>query len=110
MSISRKGKEFSRKVKLDCWDRAGGCCEKCGRKLHPGDKYRFDHIISIEMGGGNGDDNVQLLCIACDAPKTADDARKHAKSRRIRSKHIGADRPKKKIPYRRFDGSGVWPR
>lgn len=97
-------RNFTRMTKLAAWERAGGRCEAeiggrpadgCGRKLFPGDRSAFDHIIPAEQGDDNSLANCQLLCLACHRAKTADDMKVIAKSRSVRAKHVGADRPKR---------------
>ena len=90
--------EFSRRTKLQAWDRAGGCCEDCGKKIRPGDGPEYDHIISAEQGGGNDLGNCQVLCAPCHKLKTREDVGKQAKSRSVRAGHIGAKKPRNPIP------------
>ena len=82
--------EFSRSVKLAAWERAGGCCESCRRKIFPGDGPEYDHIITCEQGGDNSLKNCQVLCIWCHKPKTREDLKTTAKSRSIRAQHVNA--------------------
>lgn len=105
-----KRREFSAKVKLQAWERAGGKCEHCTARLYPG-KYEFDHVIPDALGGEPVLGNIMLLCAACHGRKTAE--RDHpaiAKSRRVQAKRLGI----KRRPgggfrgWRRFDGSIVW--
>lgn len=90
--------EFSRKTMLAAWDRAKGCCEGCGKKLFPGDRKEYDHVIPCELGGTNAADNCQLLCGPCHKAKTATDQRTFAKARSVRAKYLGAFKPKAIIP------------
>ena len=87
--------EFSRRTRLDAWDRQGGKCNDCGRKLYPGDRIEYDHIITCEQGGGNSLDNCQVLCGWCHDGKTVVDIKRTAKSRSVRAGHIGAKKPKR---------------
>jgi hypothetical protein len=53
-------------VKLLVWARDGGSCVYCGSRqdLH------FDHIIPVAKGGGNTQENIQLLCQPCNLTKS----------------------------------------
>ena len=53
-------------VKLLVWARDGGSCVRCGSKqgLH------FDHIIPVAKGGGNFQENIQILCQPCNLKKS----------------------------------------
>jgi 5-methylcytosine-specific restriction protein A len=84
--------EFSKKVRLAAWDRCGGHCEGCTAKLYPG-KFTYDHIIPDWMGGEPTLENCQVICSACDKPKTAKDQGDIAKAKRIRAKHAGIRKP-----------------
>ena len=53
--------EFTRKQRLEIWQRANGCCEKCSAKLKVGEG-EFDHRIAQGYGGENTVENGQLLC------------------------------------------------
>lgn len=53
-------------VKLVVWSRDGGACARCGSK----EKMHFDHIIPVVKGGGNGENNIQLLCQSCNLKKS----------------------------------------
>jgi hypothetical protein len=54
-------------VRMVVYERDGGKCVKCGSKqtLH------FDHVIPVSMGGGNTEQNIQLLCERCNLQKGA---------------------------------------
>ena len=97
------------RVKLRVFEKHGGCCDGCKRKLFPGDLVEFDHIVPLADGGENRESNLQPMCPGCHQPKTAKEARQRAEGRRKRAKHHGFKRKTQKIPYRRFDGSPVWP-
>lgn len=81
--------EFTRKTKAQAFERAGGKCEVCTARLVPG-KFRYDHILPDALGGEPTLDNCKVQCLACDAPKTADDVRRIRKADRQRDRHIGA--------------------
>lgn len=82
-------REFSRKTKAQAFQRAGGNCEVCTARLMPG-KFRYDHILPDVLGGEPTLENCKVQCLACDAPKTADDIRRIRKADRQRDRHTGA--------------------
>jgi len=67
----------------------GGCCAECGpkRKLRPGDDWDVDHIIALENGGTDDDDNLQILCEWHHKQKTGDDHAQAGHGRRMAAKH-----------------------
>ena len=54
-------------VKLLVYKRDQGKCVHCNsdKELH------FDHIIPVSKGGGNSDENIQILCQRCNLKKSA---------------------------------------
>lgn len=108
-------REFPRRVKLAAWDRSGGRCETCGRKLRPGDGIEYDHRVPAEQGGTNKPENCQVLCRWCHAAKTGEDMKTIAKGRRVRAGHANAKTPKRRLPGARGSGwkarlDGTWER
>lgn len=97
--------EFTRKQRLEIWQRANGCCERCNAKLKVGEG-EFDHRIAQGYGGENTVGNGQLLCRVCHRGKTGDDKRITEKVKRVRDKHRGVFPPSKaKIRSRGFPSS-----
>ena len=43
------------------------CCENCHTSIR--DRYEFDHIIPIALGGNGDYDNLQVLCKPCNIEK-----------------------------------------
>jgi 5-methylcytosine-specific restriction enzyme A len=91
-------KEFSRKVRRQAIERAGGECENkaCGAVLKIGEA-EVDHILPCELGGEPVLTNAQVLCKPCHKAKTATDVRRVRKSDRQRDKDSGAIKPKQAI-------------
>jgi len=62
----KPSRHIPRDVRQRVWQRYGGRCAECGD-----DHYlEFDHIVPVAKGGSNSDNNVQLLCRACNAKKS----------------------------------------
>ena len=90
--MSRDRREFTDKIKVDAFTRAGGKCEKCTGHLYAG-KVHYDHRIPDAMGGEPTLANCDVLCASCHGVKTRTlDVPAIAKVKRIRAKHIGAKR------------------
>ena len=90
-------REFTRKTKAQAFARADGHCEVCRTRLVPG-KFRYDHILPDVLGGEPTLENCKVQCVACDAPKTADDIRRIRKADRQRDKSSGAIRKRSSLP------------
>lgn len=89
--------------------RSGGRCERCISRIVVG-RWNADHRQAIINGGENRESNLQVLCLNCHTVKTKADVAEKSKINRIRLKHIGVKSKKKKMGYRRFDGTVVPPR
>ncbi|HYO25621.1 MAG TPA: HNH endonuclease signature motif containing protein, partial [Lacipirellulaceae bacterium] len=59
-------RHIPRDVRQRVWQRYGGRCAECG----DGQYLEFDHVIPFAKGGGNSDNNVQLLCRSCNLKKS----------------------------------------
>jgi 5-methylcytosine-specific restriction endonuclease McrA len=100
--------EFSAKVKVAAFERAGGRCENCRNIIRYGAQY--DHRVPDAVGGEPTIDNCQVLCKTCHGAKTAkQDIPAIAKTKRIRNKRINAG-PKRQgfKGWRKFNGEIVW--
>lgn len=105
--MSRRGKEFSKKTKVQAWLRSGGHCEYCGVLIRYGPNYvnsggDFDHEIAIGNGGDKSLKNCKVACRSCHDAKTPKDRKSIAKGKRVHAKHINATAPKRPIPSRGF--------
>lgn len=100
--------EFTKKVRIEVFTRAGGKCEKCQAKLKVGEG-EFDHSIPFWISRDSSASNCQLLCVPCHrAPgaKTADDQRTIAKIKRVKMKNEGTFPPSKaKLQSRGFSNT-----
>jgi len=64
------GGTLSRGLSAKLFTLQRGMCV-CGCKQPLGDNYHLDHILPIKLGGGNTDDNIQLLTATCNMQKGA---------------------------------------
>ncbi len=71
----------------------------CGAKV-PMEGTTIGHALSLFKGGKDTDDNLRFLCRACDKPKTAQDAKDHARLRRLIANEDPDTRPVTKRPIR----------
>ena len=68
--------------------RDNGKCHRCTRKIGPADKWDLDHVVALEAGGTDDDDNLAPICEWChDTDKTPSDHAKGAKIRSIATRH-----------------------
>lgn len=98
--------EFSRKQRLEIWNRAAGHCEKCAAKLKVGEG-EYDHIVAQGYGGENTVSNAQLLCRVCHREKSGVDTTLSAKVKRVHANHNGISRKPKSRWKRKINGQTV---
>ena len=53
-------------VRAFVWDRDDGRCVQCNAE----EDLQFDHVIPVSRGGGNAENNLQILCGACNRQKS----------------------------------------
>lgn len=90
------------RVEVRVFERAGGRCEECTRKLHAGDPRQIDHRIALINGGENRETNLQLLCGWCHKGKTKQDVAEKSKTAAVKAKHLGFKKPKHTWPKRKL--------
>jgi len=95
--MTRLRQEFSKKVRLMAWDRAGGRCEACTRKLFVGDIF-YDHINPDGLTGAPVAANCQVLCRSCHAVKTKADVANIARAKRCEAKHLSIRSTSRPMP------------
>ena len=99
------------RVRLRIFEKCQGKCVVCGNSIRGSLLPAYDHIVSLVNGGENRENNLQLLCVPCHKAKTAQDVKEKATVARKRMRHIGIRAKKKrKMGYKRFDGTVVKPR
>lgn len=88
-----------------------GRCHICECKIQVGEKWEVEHVIPLEIGGDDSDDNLAPAHVKCHKAKTKADARDIAKCRRVAAKHKGAKTARNPLGSRKWkkkvDGSVV---
>lgn len=59
-------RHISQTVRNVVWERCQGKCVECSSTLY----LEFDHIIPYSKGGSNSEQNLQILCRACNLAKS----------------------------------------
>jgi 5-methylcytosine-specific restriction protein A len=98
------------RVRQRVFDAYGGICGESGRKIGPADKWDCDHKIALSNGGEHRESNLQPILREAHKAKTREDVKTKAKIASVRKKHLGIQKARKKIPYRLFDGTPVFPK
>ena len=60
----RRRKHYSPEVRKMIYDKSGGRCALCGRKITLSE-MTIDHIVPLDRNGENGTNNLQCACYAC---------------------------------------------
>jgi 5-methylcytosine-specific restriction protein A len=103
--------QIPNRVKLRIWMRAGGCCQGCGRRIRPGERWDIDHTVALCNGGEHREGNFQVMAIdicGCHKRKTAADVAEKRRIDRNRKRHAGIKKPRTITTWRRFDGTPVY--
>lgn len=81
------------RVRLRVWDRCGGKCHRCGRKIPVGDAWILEHLVALINSGRNAEDNLCLTCSWCKPLKDREDAAEKSEVARVKAKHILPRKP-----------------
>jgi hypothetical protein len=63
--VAARRERIPAEVRAFVWRRDDGRCVNCGSE----DDLQFDHLIPWSRGGGNGVENIQILCGICNREK-----------------------------------------
>lgn len=106
-------RSLSPTARLRIFQEHRGVCDICGDLIDGvREPWDLDHRIPLALGGDDTDDNLRPVhgrCHRGKGSKTSADVAQIAKAKRVQRKHLGADKPKRKMPYRRFNGEIVYP-
>ncbi len=87
---------LSPRRRLQVWERTGGRCVVCEHLIDGvRDRWVAEHVHALELGGADHLDNMGPAHEACARLKTRDDHRRAAQAKRLKIRHLGAERPKR---------------
>lgn len=105
------------RVRLRVWERKGGICHRCGRKISAGERWTCEHVKAlINHPGMNRESNLDITCDWCLPGKNAEDVAEKSFTYRRRLSHAGLKHERsgrgfltnKSGPFKRkFDGTLV---
>jgi 5-methylcytosine-specific restriction protein A len=75
-------------------------CHKCTRKIRPGEDWDVDHVLALERGGTDDDENLAPICDWCHTDKTANDHATAGHMKRSYTKHYVPGRFRKSRGWR----------
>lgn len=87
------------RVRLRVFEKHGGRCTICTRKIQPVESWTCEHVKALINGGENAEPNLGVTCKNCLPAKNAADVAEKARVYKVRSKHLGLKpKAKHKIP------------
>jgi hypothetical protein len=98
------------RVRLRIYEAHKGICFLSHRPIQAGEKWELHHVIGLEAGGENREDNLAPVLVE---PHKKESKRQQAvkkKVNRTRKKHLGITAPKKQIQSPGFPKAGKKPR
>ena len=97
------------RVRLRVFERVGGKCHRCRRKIAAGESWTLEHVVALVNGGPNAETNLDVTCSWCLPAKNAEDVAVKSKTYRMLAKHRGT-KPKRQgfRGWRRMNGEIVW--
>lgn len=96
-------------VKLRIFIRYDRKCHISGKDIGPRDSWDVEHIKPLSMGGEHRESNLGPALIQPHKDKTKRERKEKARADHAARKHYGIDKPKRRIPYKLFDGTPVNP-
>jgi 5-methylcytosine-specific restriction endonuclease McrA len=94
------------RVRVRVFQRHGGCCHVCTRKIAAGDRWDCDHVVALINGGENRESNLAPICEWCHPAKTARDVAVKSKTYAMAKKAIGV-KPKRRSQFQ-TSRDGPW--
>ncbi|MFC5552859.1 HNH endonuclease signature motif containing protein [Methylobacterium iners] len=81
---------LSRRRRLQAWERTGGTCVVCDRRIDGvRERWIVEHIRALELGGADEIENMGPAHELCGREKTRLDHAKAAQAKRRKMRHLG---------------------
>jgi hypothetical protein len=80
------------------FERDGGRCHCCGRKIAAGERWELDHVVALINGGLNVESNLAPIINSHHVLKTADDVAEKSRTALVRAAHLGIRKSSKPLP------------
>jgi 5-methylcytosine-specific restriction endonuclease McrA len=93
------------RVRLRVFERCGGRCHRCNRKIGPADSWTLEHLTALILGGANRESNLGVTCEWCLPAKNGEDQAAKSKLAHISKRHHGI-RPRQSRPMPGSRASG----
>lgn len=84
------------RVRVRVFDRKGGRCHRCTRKILTGEPWTLEHVIAVINKGQNRESNLDVTCSWCLPEKNAEDVAEKSDVYHKRAKHLGVPLKKKR--------------
>lgn len=81
------------RVRARVFERCGGRCHRCNRKIGPADTWSIEHLIALINGGQHREGNFGISCGWCKPVKDAEDVAIKSKGAKVRARHLGIKAP-----------------
>ena len=95
-------RKLSVRRRLQVSESTGGVCVLCdGRIDGVRERWIAEHIRALELGGADDLANMGPAHEACALAKTREDHRRAAQAKRQKIRHLGAEAPKRPLPFGR---------
>ncbi len=86
--------------RLHVWEKTGDICVLCDGKIDGvRERWIVEHIRALELGGKDDLSNMAPAHEACALAKNREDHHRAARAKRRKIRHIGADEPKRPLPF-----------
>lgn len=80
--------KIPRRVRTRTFERFGGICHRCERKIHTGEDWILEHMQALVNGGENRESNFNVTCPWCVKGKNGEDMAIKKKNASVRAKHL----------------------